>query len=83
MVPATCHSCNQYYAPVNNVVGPSLLTGPPNVESSFPTISGEGAVKACTGLVNKPPSSHTGTPKTLSWPGSALAVDHPQSVPMT
>ena len=52
--------------PVNNVVGPSLSTGPPNVESSFPTISGEGAVKACTGLVNKCLSSHAGMPKTLS-----------------
>ena len=69
--------------PVNNVVEPSLLTGPPNIEGSSPTISGEGAVKACTGLVNKNPSSHTGTPRPLSQPDSALAVDCPRSVPMT
>ena len=81
-LPPVTHVTN-IMPPVNNVVGPSLLTGPPNVESSFPTISGEGAVKACTGLVNKPPSSCTGTPKTLSWPSSALAVDCPRSVPMT
>ena len=69
--------------PVNDVVGPSLLTGPPNVEGSSPTVSGEGAVEACMGLVNKIPSSHTGTPRPLSWPDSALAVDHLRSVPMT
>ena len=48
--------------PVNDVVGPSLLTGPPNIEGSSPTVS-EGAVETCTGLVNKIPSSHTGTPR--------------------
>ena len=69
--------------PVNNVVGPSLLTGPPNIEGSSPTISGEGAVEACIGLVNKIPSSCTGTPRPLSWPDSALAVDCLRSVPMT
>ena len=69
--------------PVNNVVGPSLLTGPPNTEGSSPTTSEEGAVEACIGLVNKIPSSHTGTPRPLSWPGSALTVDRPRSVPMT
>ena len=69
--------------PVNNVVGPSLLTGPPNTEGSSPTTSEEGAVEACVGLVNKIPSSHTGTPRPLSWPGSALTVDCPRSVPMT
>ena len=52
--------------PVNDVVGPSLLTGPPNIEGSSPTVSGEGAVEACTGLVNKILSSHTGTPRPLS-----------------
>ena len=81
MPPVTC--VTNITPPVNNVVGPSLLTGPPNIEGSSPTISGEGAVKACTGLVNKIPSSHTGTPRPLSWPDSALAVDHPRSVPMT
>ena len=69
--------------PVNNVVGPSLLTGPLNIEGSSPTISGEGAVEACTGLVNKILSSHAGTPRPLLQPDSALAVDHPRSVPMT
>ena len=69
--------------PVNNVVGPSLLTGPPNIEGSSPTVSGEGAVEACTGLVKKIPSSCTGTPRPLSQPDSALAVDHLRSVPMT
>ena len=58
--------------PVNNVVGPSLLTGPPNTEGSSPTISEEGAVEACIGLVNKIPSSHTGTSRPLSRPGPAL-----------
>ena len=69
--------------PVNDVVGPSLLTGPLNIEGPSPTVSGEGAVEACTGLVNKILSSRTGTPRPLSWPDSALAVDHPRSVPMT
>ena len=69
--------------PVNHVVGPSLLTGPPNTEGSSPTISEEGAVEACTGLVNKIPSSCTGTPRPLSQPDSALAVDHLRSIPMT
>ena len=69
--------------PVNNVVGPSLLTGPLNIEGSSPTVSGEGAVEACMGLVNKILSSHTGTPRPLSQPDSALAVDHLRSVPMT
>ena len=69
--------------PVNNVVEPSLLTGPPNTEGSSPTTSEEGAVEACTGLVNKIPSSCSGTPRPLSQPGSALTVDRLRSVPMT
>ena len=69
--------------PVNDVVGPSLLTDPPNVDGSSLTVSGEGAVEACMGLVNKIPSSHTGTPRPLSQPDSTLAVDHARSVPMT
>ena len=35
------------------------------------------------GLVNKLPSSHTGAPKILSRPNSALAIEHPKSVPIT
>ena len=31
--------------PVNNVVGPSLVTGPPNIEGSSPTISGKEQLK--------------------------------------
>ena len=79
--PVTC--LTNITPPVNHVVGPSLLTGPPNIKGSSPTISGEGAVKACTGLVNKIPSSHAGTPRSLLWPDSALTVDCPRSVPMT
>ena len=33
------------------MVGPSLLTGPPNTEGSSPTTSEEGAVEACIGLL--------------------------------
>ena len=69
--------------PVNDVVGLSLLIGPLNIEGSSPTVSGEGALEACTGLVNKIPSSHTGTPRPLSQLDSAFAVDCPRSVPMT
>ena len=69
--------------PVNEVVGPSLLTGPLNIEGSSPTVSGKGAVEACMGLVTKIPSSCTCTPRPLSWPDSAFAVDRPRSVPMT
>ena len=69
--------------PVDNVVRPGLLTGPPDNENAFSAISGNEAATACTGLVNKPLSSHTGTPKTLSRPSSALAMEHPRSVPMT
>ena len=54
--------------PVDNVVRPGLLTGPPDNENAFSAISGNEAARACTGLVNKPPSSHTGTPKTLLRP---------------
>ena len=64
--------------PMDNVVGPS-----PDHENAFSAISGDEAARACTGLVNKPPSSHTGTPKILSRPNSALAIEHPRSVPMT
>ena len=69
--------------PMDNVVGPHLLTDPPDNENAFSAISGDEAARACTGLVNKPPSSHAGTPKTLSRPSSALAIKHPRSVPMT
>ena len=69
--------------PMDNVAGPSLLTGPPDNENAFSAISGDEAARACTGLVNKPPSSHTGTPKILSRPSSALAIECPRSVPMT
>ena len=69
--------------PVDNVVGPSLSTGPPDNENAFSPISGDESARACTGLVNKPPSSCTGTPKILSRPSSALAIECPRSVPMT
>ena len=68
---------------MDNVVGPSLSTGPPDNENAFSAISGDEAARACTGLVNKPPSSHTGTPKILLRPSSALAIECPRSVPMT
>ena len=83
MVAAACHPCIKCYAPVDNVVEPCLLTGPPDNENAFSAISGDEAARACTGLVNKPPSSHAGTPKILSRPSSALAIECPRSVPMT
>ena len=64
--------------PLDNVVGPS-----PDHENAFLAISGDEAARACTGLVKKPPSSHTGTPKSLLRPNSALAIEHPRSVPTT
>ena len=79
--PVTCVS--NATSPMDNVVGPSPLTGPPDSENAFSAISGDEAARACTGLVNKPSSSHTGTPKILSRPSSALAIEHPRSVPMT
>ena len=78
MVAATCHPCVKCYAPMDNVVGPS-----PDHENAFSAISGDEAARACTGLVNKPPSSHTGTPKILSRSNSALPIEHPRSVPVT
>ena len=74
--PVTCVS--NITPPVDNVVGPS-----PDCENVFSAISGDEAARACTGLVNKPLSSHTGTPKILSRPSSALAIECPRSVPMT
>ena len=79
--PVTCVS--NAMPPVDNMVGPSLSTGPPDNENAFSAISGDEAARACTGLVNKPLSSHTGTPKILSRPNSALAIEHPRSVPTT
>ena len=68
---------------MKEVVGSNLLTGPLNIKGSSPTVSGEGAVEACMGLVTKILSSHTGTPRPLLQSDSALAVDHLRSVPMT
>ena len=79
MVTATCHPCIKCYAPVDNVVGPHLLTGPHDNKNAFSAISGDEAARACTGLVNKPLSSHTGTPQILSRPSSALAIECPRS----
>ena len=58
--------------PVDNVVGPS-----PDHENTFSAISGDETARACTGLVNKPLSNYTGTPKILSRPNSALAIECP------
>ena len=80
-LPPVTHVSNAM-PPVDNVVGPSP-TGPPDHENAFSAISGDEAARACTGLVNKPLSSHTGTPKILLRPNSALAIECPRSVPMT
>ena len=64
--------------PVDNVVGPS-----PDHENTFSAISGDEAARACTGLVNKPLSSRTGTPKILLRLNSALVIESPRSVPTT
>ena len=79
--PVTCVS--NAMPPGDNVVGPSLSTGPPDNENAFWAISGDEAARACTGLVNKPLSSCTGTPKILLRPNSALAIGCPRSVSMT
>ena len=79
--PVTCVS--NAMPPMDNVVGPHLLIGPPDNKNAFSAILGDEAARACTGLVNKPPSSHAGTPKILSRPSSALAIECPRSVPMT
>ena len=77
-------TCDSNATPLmDNVVGPSLSTGPPDNENAFSAISGDEAARACTGLFNKPLSSHTGAPKILLRPNSALAIEHPRSVPMT
>ena len=76
-LPPVIHVSNAM-PPMDNVVGPS-----PDCENTFSAISEDEAAKACTGLVNKPPSSHTGTPKILSRLNSALAIEHPRSVSMT
>ena len=79
--PVTCVS--NAMPPVDNVVGPSLLTGPPDNENAFSAISGNEAARACTSLVNKSPPSHTGTPKILLRSSSTLATECPRSLPMT
>ena len=73
----------QMYAPMDNVVGPSLLTGPPDNENAFSAISGDEAARVCTGLVNKPHQVIQVHLKSCPTPSSALAIECPKSVPTT
>ena len=83
MVTTTCHPCIKCYTPCEQCGRIQPINWPPDNENAFSAISGDEAARECTGLVNKPPSSHTGTPKTLSRPSSALAMEHPRSIPTT
>ena len=83
MVATTCHLCIKCYAPHGQCGRTQPINLPPDNENAFSAISGDEAARAFTGLVNKPPSSHTGTPKILSRPSSALAIERPRSVPTT
>ena len=58
------------------------INWPPDNENAFSAMPRDEGARACTGLVNKPPSSCTGTPKILLKPSSALAIEHLRSVLM-